>query len=100
MGNIQNVSRRRCLENIVKGTGGLILAIQTNPANVWAAAGGATGFAPNIWLTIATTGDVTIVTHRSEMGTGIRTSLPMVVADELDADWKRVTIEQGLGDKK
>jgi isoquinoline 1-oxidoreductase beta subunit len=100
MGNIQNVSRRRFLENIVKGTGGLILAIQTNPANVWAAAGGATGFSPNIWLTIATTGDVTIVTHRSEMGTGIRTSLPMVVADELDADWERVTIEQGLGDKK
>jgi isoquinoline 1-oxidoreductase beta subunit len=100
MGNIQNVSRRRFLENLVKGTGGLVLAIQTNPANVWAASGGAKGFAPNIWLTIATTGDVTIVTHRSEMGTGIRTSLPMVVADELDADWKRVTIEQGLGDKK
>ena len=41
-----------------------------------------------------------IVTHRSEMGTGIRTSLPLVAADELDADWSRVTIEQGIGDPR
>ena len=41
-----------------------------------------------------------IVAHRSEMGTGIRTALPMVVADELDADWKRVRIEQAIGDPK
>jgi isoquinoline 1-oxidoreductase beta subunit len=34
------------------------------------------------------------------MGTGIRTSLPLVAADELDADWSFVTIEQGLGDTK
>ena len=43
---------------------------------------------------------MTIVTHRSEMGTGIRTTLPMVVADELGADWNRVRIEQALGDNK
>src|SRR5262249_51796307 len=43
---------------------------------------------------------VFIVTHRSEMGTGIRTSLPLVAADELDADWNRVRIEQGLGDPR
>ena len=41
-----------------------------------------------------------IVTHRSEMGTGIRTSLPLVAADELEADWSRVTIEQGIGDPR
>ena len=41
-----------------------------------------------------------IIAHRSEMGTGIRTALPMVVADELEVDWKRVTIEQAIGDKK
>ena len=38
--------------------------------------------------------------HRSEMGTGIRTSLPMVAADELDADWARVKIVQGIGDAR
>jgi isoquinoline 1-oxidoreductase beta subunit len=43
---------------------------------------------------------VFIITHRSEMGTGIRTTLPLVAADELDADWSTVRIEQGLGDTK
>ena len=46
------------------------------------------------------TARVFIVTHRSEMGTGIRTTLPLVAADELDADWSRVTIEQGIGDPR
>ncbi|MCR9245080.1 MAG: molybdopterin-dependent oxidoreductase [bacterium] len=55
---------------------------------------------PSIWLAIAEDGSVRIWTHRSEMGTGIRTSLPMVVADELGADWDKVTIEQALGDRR
>ena len=41
-----------------------------------------------------------IVAHRSEMGTVIRTTLPLVVADELDADWKRVKIDQAIGDHR
>ncbi|HEY3738550.1 MAG TPA: molybdopterin cofactor-binding domain-containing protein, partial [Bryobacteraceae bacterium] len=45
-------------------------------------------------------GTVIAVAARSEMGTGSRTSLPTVLADELDADWKRVRIEQAIGDKK
>ena len=53
---------------------------------------------PSVYLGIDPDGTVHIVTHRSEMGTGIRTSLPMVAADELDADWARVKIEQGIGD--
>ena len=57
-------------------------------------------FHPNIWIGIDTNGTVTIVTHRSEMGTGIRTALPMVVADELGADWNRVRVEQAIGDAK
>jgi isoquinoline 1-oxidoreductase beta subunit len=56
-------------------------------------------FRPSIWLAIAADGEVTIVTHRSEMGTGIRTCLRAVVADELEADMDRVTIEQALGDE-
>ncbi|MEZ6036643.1 MAG: molybdopterin cofactor-binding domain-containing protein [Planctomycetota bacterium] len=53
---------------------------------------------PSLWLAIAPDGAVKIWAHRSEMGTGIRTSLPMVVADELGCDWERVTIEQAFGD--
>ncbi len=56
--------------------------------------------APSVYLGIEPDGTVFIVTHRSEMGTGIRTSLPLVAADELEADWSRVRIEQGLGDPK
>ena len=44
-------------------------------------------------------GAVTIVTHRSEMGTGIRTSLPLVIADEMEADWSRVKLVQAPGDE-
>jgi isoquinoline 1-oxidoreductase subunit beta len=55
---------------------------------------------PSVYLGIEPDGTVFIVTHRSEMGTGIRTSLPLVAADELDADWSRVRIEQGVGDPR
>src|SRR5271157_3573182 len=54
-------------------------------------------FHPNLFVGIETDGTVRIVAHRSEMGTGIRTSLPMVLADELDADWSKVKVQQGLG---
>ncbi|WP_342050196.1 MULTISPECIES: xanthine dehydrogenase family protein molybdopterin-binding subunit [unclassified Cupriavidus] len=49
---------------------------------------------PLVFVSIATDGTVTIVAHRVEMGTGVRTSLPMVVADEMEADWTRVKIVQ------
>lgn len=60
----------------------------------------ADGFAPDLFLSIAPDGKVTILAHRSEMGTGIRTSLPRVLADELEADWSRVVIQQAKGDKR
>ncbi|MGH7383809.1 MAG: molybdopterin cofactor-binding domain-containing protein, partial [Candidatus Rokuibacteriota bacterium] len=43
---------------------------------------------------------VSIVCHRSEMGQGVRTGMPMIVADELEADWKRVRVVQAPGDEK
>ncbi len=55
---------------------------------------------PDLFLAIAADGTVTIIAHRSEMGTGIRTALPMALADELEADWARVKIEQALGDRR
>ncbi|WP_050420566.1 xanthine dehydrogenase family protein molybdopterin-binding subunit [Bradyrhizobium tropiciagri] len=57
-------------------------------------------FVPNVYLIVDDTGLVTIVAHRSEMGTGIKTGLPMVLADELGADWSRVRIIQARGDPK
>src|ERR1700675_2035968 len=51
-------------------------------------------FAPNAYLHIAPDGKITVVVARSEMGQGVRTSLPMILAEELDADWKQIGIEQ------
>lgn len=55
---------------------------------------------PSVYLGMEPTGVVTIIAHRSEMGTGIKTSLPMVAADELDVDFKNVRVEQAIGDAK
>ena len=53
---------------------------------------------PLIFVSIDADGTVTLVAHRSEMGTGSRTSIPMVMADEMEADWSRVKIVQAPGD--
>src|SRR3984957_19418098 len=55
---------------------------------------------PAVYLRIGTDGDATVIVHRSEMGQGIRTSLAMAVADDLEADWSRVHVEQAPGDEK
>ncbi len=57
------------------------------------------GFRPNAFLHVAEDGQVTIVCHRSEMGQGVRSSLHLVIADELGADLARVKVVQGDGDK-
>lgn len=54
---------------------------------------------PLVFVSIDADGTVTLVAHRSEMGTGARTSLPMIMADEMEADWSRVKIVQAEGDE-
>ena len=63
-------------------------------------AGAAASWQPSVYLGFEPDGTVVITAHRSEMGTGSRTSLPLVVADELDVDWKNVRVEQAIGDKR
>ncbi len=58
------------------------------------------GVRPSLFLAIDPDGSVTITAARSEMGQGVRSSLPQVVADELDADWDQVVVIQAVGDKK
>ena len=57
------------------------------------------GLNPNVFIHLAPDGLTTIVCHRSEMGQGIRSSLPVLLADELGADMARVKIVQADGDK-
>ncbi len=103
--NIANVSRRGFLKGVASA-GALVLSVRLVPDYLWATetpAGTEADRAvlhPNIFVGIDTDGTVHIVAHRSEMGTGSRTALPLVLADELDADWKRVKIEQAIGDAR
>ena len=110
--HIVNISRRAFLKDLAltgfvlaAGFPSLIEAEETAPHTDEAKYGADAmphGWVDNplMFVAIADDGTVTIVCHRSEMGQGIRTSLPMVVADELEADWQRVRIEQAPGDEK
>jgi isoquinoline 1-oxidoreductase beta subunit len=95
------ISRRGFLHGALVG-GAFVLSARFIPEPLWAAEGDAAApaFEPSLWMSIAPDGIVTIVAHRSEMGCGSRTALPLVVADELDADWSKIKIEQATGDPK
>ena len=96
------VSRRDFLKSTSISMSGLLLGISFscsdsskkltgNPDSI---------FSPNLFVTLNGNGDVTLIAHRSEMGTGIRTSLPLIIADEMEADWNRVKVQQAIGDEK
>ncbi|TFG51641.1 MAG: xanthine dehydrogenase family protein molybdopterin-binding subunit, partial [Gemmatimonadales bacterium] len=61
---------------------------------------GAEPWSPHVYLAVADDGIVTILCHRSEMGQGIRTTMPMIIADEMEADWAMCRVEQADGDSK
>src|SRR5580692_8249389 len=86
------LSRREFLAGSAAAGTGLVIGfyLHRRPS----AGTGKDTFAPNAYLKIAPDGKITIVVARSEMGQGVRTSLPMILAEELEADWKQITIEQ------
>ncbi|GAA0879562.1 molybdopterin-dependent oxidoreductase [Algoriphagus jejuensis] len=93
---IYRASRRDFLKIGSLAAGGFVLGINFQCSGP---KGELITFAPNVFVSIGSDNIVTIVAHRSEMGTGIRTSLPMIVADELGADWSLVKIVQAEGDE-
>ncbi|MGZ8847127.1 MAG: molybdopterin cofactor-binding domain-containing protein, partial [Pyrinomonadaceae bacterium] len=56
-------------------------------------------FAPNAFIRIATDDTVTIIVNKSEMGQGVYTSLPMLIAEELEADWSKIKVESAPVDQ-
>jgi isoquinoline 1-oxidoreductase beta subunit len=107
---IENVSRRGFLKGMA-GASAFVLSVRVMPEKLFAegtAAGGLdptepmakAPLQPSVYLAIDTDGTTYVIAHRSEMGNGVRTSLPRIVADELDADWARVKVVQATGDEK
>jgi isoquinoline 1-oxidoreductase subunit beta len=86
------LSRRNFLTAGVAAGAGLVIGFYLPHGNSSSRAGDT--FAPNAYLKITPDGKITIVVARSEMGQGVRTSLPMILAEELEADWKQIAIEQ------
>ena len=94
------LDRRQFLVTTALTAGALVLKCSVHPSEATAAAGGeaASVIALNAWLKIGTDDSVTIMVSQAEMGQGIRTTLPAVLAEELGADWSRVRLEDAPTD--
>src|SRR5688572_24007925 len=97
MNAVPRLSRRDFLKTSVVMGGGLVLAFVIPGAKRFAfanqAADGTAAFAPNAFLRIGSDDTVTVLIAHSEMGQGIWTALPMLIAEDLDADWSKIKVE-------
>src|SRR5262245_350952 len=96
------LDRRSFLKVSALAGGGLMIAAYFEPVTNLLAQGrgNAPPLLPNAFIKIAPDGKVTIIGKNPEIGQGIKTTLPMLIAEELDVDWKDVTVEQGDLDAK
>ncbi len=98
MSTVAKISRRTFLRLSGGATAALVLGVHL-PGRARAAAG-VNALTPNAWLSIDEAGAVTVWVIRSEMGQGVLTSMPMLVAEQLDADWSKVKVTQALTNPK
>jgi isoquinoline 1-oxidoreductase subunit beta len=104
----EGLSGRRDFLKGMLGAGAFVLSVRWMPVHLHAASANSNpadamskaALQPNVYLAIDTDGTAYIIAHRSEMGSGSRTAVPRILADELDADWARVKIVQATGDEK
>jgi len=98
---IKKIDRRSFLRTSSIASAGLILGLHVSCASKFGQEDrSAASFEPNVYVTINEKGEITIIAHRVEMGQGIKTALPTILADELEADWGKVTVSQALADEK
>jgi isoquinoline 1-oxidoreductase subunit beta len=95
------IDRRNFLRVSAVAGGGLLLGtwLDFGRDGVAEAAEVSAEFAPNAFIRIQTSGAITIIAKNPEVGQGIKTMLPMLIADELDVDWSAITIEQAMSDE-
>src|SRR5580765_6965154 len=100
--SIATIDRRSFLRISAIAGGGLMIAAYIDPITNVLAQGrqGGPPLVPNSFIKIAPDGRVTIIGKNPEIGQGIKTTLPMLIAEELDVDWSSVTVEQGDLDAK
>ena len=92
------IDRRSFLRATALAGGGLMISAWVDPADLFAQGrqgGQPQPLLPNVFVRIAPDGRVTIISKNPEIGQGIKTTLPMLIAEELDVDWSSVTVEQG-----
>ena len=89
------IERREFLKFSLAAGGGLLIGFSLPGADMFATAQAqsTTVFMPNAFLRIGTDDRVTVIVNHSEMGQGVYTALPMLLAEELDADWNKVGFE-------
>jgi isoquinoline 1-oxidoreductase subunit beta len=89
------IERRQFIRGSAELAGALVLGFYL-PRNTERAssAGAAQKFKPNAWLVIAPDDQITVFAEKPELGQGSRTYIPMMIAEELDADWSRIRVEQ------
>src|SRR6476619_4478820 len=91
--HIRNIETKLSRRQVMIGAAGLTFAIATSGrADAAVLSAGRAGTAVTPWVSIATDGTITIMSAATEMGQGSMTSLPLIIAEELDADWNRVKI--------
>jgi isoquinoline 1-oxidoreductase beta subunit len=97
MTNLSSPSRRNFLRQGATGGAALVLGLYGDGLMAAVAKPQDKGdaFQPNAFISIGSDGKVTLVSKQPEIGQGIKTSLPMVLAEELEIDWKDVQIVQG-----
>jgi isoquinoline 1-oxidoreductase beta subunit len=98
MSHQQTISRRNFLKAGAVLSGGLLISF-TIPHSGRLLQGTATDFAPNAFLRIGTDNSITVILSHVEMGQGIWTTLPMLLAEELDADWNTIKVMNSGVDK-
>lgn len=91
-----NTSRRNFLKTSALAGGGLMIGFMLPGAARFAQAAG--DFKPNAFLRITADNQVTVICGLSEMGQGVHTAIPMLVAEELEADWSKIKVEQSPAD--
>ncbi|HYM08687.1 MAG TPA: xanthine dehydrogenase family protein molybdopterin-binding subunit [Terriglobales bacterium] len=95
------VPRRQFLKFSVAASGGLLIGFYLPGSGTPASAEeSASVFMPNAFVRIGTDERITVIVNHSEMGQGVYTSLPMLLADELDADWSKVGFDSAPVDPK